>query len=757
MVTSKGGLRSPRTIHAAAVALLLLGTMAVSSQPAFAQQFIYVANAGEDTLSKIDINLNAEVARYRTWFGPAGQAGHISHPANPWAGAAPSRIAVDSAGNVYVLDRFFYNGFNPPPNPPFPATPLPPPHLPVLLKITPTGGVPGVDTSNSPVALPMKDTDGDDHIDTSEIQDKRIAWAVEVGDPGTATAVGDRGGLGRALCVDPAGNLWVGVYHTMKYYKVDSVTGATLGTAVSTGPNHRPYSCIVDAKGKLWSVDESHSLAEFDTTANQPVAKFHTHSGSNYSVSLQNACGADTRIYLPDHELGGTFIAYDPSQDLFGYGGSSNVVKFNSIAIGVDSQGNVISAEWLTGRVVKYNPSTNTVVWDTAVSPAGPTVKGTIAATDLRGLIIDAHDDVWAVHLKGNKLAKYSGFDGHLIPGTPVAVGDSPYSYSNVPPPACPCARIGDSQLTCGSAGIGTYSFMFSFTNQSPFLAPATGITLSSTQATTVTPSSFPFSNPVPPGGQATVSGTFTVANPKPGDQVCLDIRLNAGEGWCCPLQQVCFQLPECHDCAKLQAKFKCDKNGASYLELTVTNSGPATAQSVQVISTTPGVTVSPLTTVLTFPQGVPVQVPIHVSGATLGQIVNLAVNLHGPTNPRTGVYDWCCSSTVSIKVPKIFCWFDVKGEVFEDFNRNGVRDSGEGGIPGVNVTLAGERGAPRTAKTDSDGSYRFEEVETGTYRLVTQPPDGWLPTTPQSGVHTVTVGEASLGRFNFGLLRLRP
>src|SRR4051812_47212715 len=90
----------------AAVLLLALVIPRASAQP-----YIYVANAGEDTVSKIDVTTNQEVARYATWF--TSGVNHISHLGNPWAGAAPSRIARDAAGNVYVLDRFFST-----PNPP---------------------------------------------------------------------------------------------------------------------------------------------------------------------------------------------------------------------------------------------------------------------------------------------------------------------------------------------------------------------------------------------------------------------------------------------------------------------------------------------------------------------------------------------------------------------------------------------------------------------------------------------------------------
>ena len=52
---------------------------------------LWIANAAEDTVSKIDTTTGTEVARYRTWFGPSGQAGFVAHANNAFAGAAPSR------------------------------------------------------------------------------------------------------------------------------------------------------------------------------------------------------------------------------------------------------------------------------------------------------------------------------------------------------------------------------------------------------------------------------------------------------------------------------------------------------------------------------------------------------------------------------------------------------------------------------------------------------------------------------------------
>src|SRR5437764_348174 len=117
---------------------LLPAAVVVPSQAA--GPYIYVANAGEDTVSKIDVSNNTEVARYATWF-TAPDPHHIAHNNNhpvtgPFPGTfydkahqgpGPSRIARDSAGNVFVLDRFFSTTT--------PGGSTNAPHLPVLLKI----------------------------------------------------------------------------------------------------------------------------------------------------------------------------------------------------------------------------------------------------------------------------------------------------------------------------------------------------------------------------------------------------------------------------------------------------------------------------------------------------------------------------------------------------------------------------------------------------------------------------------------------
>lgn len=85
-----------------------------------------------------------------------------------------------------------------------------------------------------------------------------------------------------------------------------------------------------------------------------------------------------------------------------------------------------------------------------------------------------------------------------------------------------------------------------------------------------------------------------------------------------------------------------------------------------------------------------------------------------------------------------------IAGSVFVDRNDNGVFDSGEQPLAGVSVTLTGTdlTGAfvTRTTTTATDGSYLFEDLAPGTYRLVeTQPSryeDGQDHLGTNGGVH---------------------
>lgn len=593
-------------------------------------QFIYVANTAEATVSKIDIKTNTEVARYRTWFGPAGDP-------------KPSRIAVDAAGDVYVLNRFWTAG------------------NPVLVKILRTGGV---TTSTGPAPLPLPDLPPIGKLDQVDLSapgtDDRIAWAMEIVDPSTLNPK-----RGRALCFDLNGFLWVGIWDRNRYYKIDPLTQTVVGPAIDTKMTinnqlvtHFPYGCVVDDKGRLWSASSQSNVAQIDTRpqsqGGHKLVNILTHTSNNYGITALYGCGRKpSKIYFSDWGTGKkAYIALDPDTGAFTYGPSLSTPQ-QSFAVAVDLQGNLLSAG-KNGTLAKFDTTTGIKLWEVPPPALYPT-------TDLHGLIIDAHNEIWAVDRANDRVLKYKS-DGTFV--TKVDVGDEPYTYSNARPPNCPCAEAGKASLSCKgeNGGIGTFDWSFTLTNYSPFSGPAAtvGISSSSPGMTIVTPASpYTLPAPLPGNGQATISGTMTIVNPQPGSHVCAEIQLlGAGENhWCCPPENVCFPVPECRKCIQASAKLECGSDGKLYLYLTVTNSGPTTAPSVQVFSNTPGVTVTPSSMQWQLPAGVATTLPpFVVSGASPSQSIGLTVNVHGPVNPETGAYSWCCTATTTVVSPKLFC-----------------------------------------------------------------------------------------------------
>jgi SdrD B-like domain/Domain of unknown function DUF11 len=83
-------------------------------------------------------------------------------------------------------------------------------------------------------------------------------------------------------------------------------------------------------------------------------------------------------------------------------------------------------------------------------------------------------------------------------------------------------------------------------------------------------------------------------------------------------------------------------------------------------------------------------------------------------------------------------------GAVFEDKNGNGVKDSGEPGVPNVTITLSGVSVAggvitPKTATTDANGNYTFTGLTPGTYMLVETQPTGFSDGKDQNGTPAAT------------------
>jgi hypothetical protein len=345
---------------------------------------LWVANAGEDTMSRIDTDGDGgngcEEARYLTSYGnPAALANH-----GAFSGPAPSRTAVDTEGNVYVANRNFSGG-----------------KAPELLKIVTEGGVDRngngvIDTSSDTNGdcmitpdemLPVID-DGDGVLDIDDFQDERVVWISSFGDPND---------LGRSLCLGTDGSLWAGTYNGREYWKFNQDGVLQAGPIFTNATN---YGCAVDADGTLWGASLGSVLVELDTNTNTWTTNRSLQS--NYGIALGN-----DRVYL-----GSTLHGFNPAT-----GTTQFSVAFSGTGVAVDGDGGV----WFGTPTLRKFTTNGAGDLNTTPDCSVSTLGG-------RGPIVGKGNRIWTINLSYNSVSQYDS-DCNFISTVPV--GRSPYTYSD--------------------------------------------------------------------------------------------------------------------------------------------------------------------------------------------------------------------------------------------------------------------------------------------------------------------------------------
>lgn len=487
---------------------------------------LWIANAGERTLSKFDTTQQGaspgrELARYYTWFSNEAPTSYA------WSGPAPSRTAIDIDGNAYILNRHFDG------------------RSAVLIKILANGFIDrngngvvdsSADGNNDGVIqagemMGMLDGNSNGVIDcpTSapftgcEIEDERIAWAQRV--PDGVGAPFRTGQLGRSLCIGTDGNLWVGLYSAGAYYKVSSVDGHTLAGPIVV-PNVTPYGCLIDKDGTLWSAGLSSYLGKITNTQSNTgpygtSSFYHGGFGSNYGIALGKDAGdGHTLVYL-----GGTsysYLRFDSATNLF----STPAAMFtSSLGVNVDGSGNILVSKQ-SGGISKFSPAGG-LIYDR------PAQAGT--ASDSRGIMPDANNDIWQVHLGASKISKFKGeTEGAVSGGTALGTlptGNSPYTYSDASGFASAniTVQTGTWNITQDGGAIGTPWGTVGWSASVPTGASVTvKVRISDTQAGLQGQSFFDVSNATPfnANGRYIEAQVRLTANPQGLSPIVQDVTI---------------------------------------------------------------------------------------------------------------------------------------------------------------------------------------------------------------------------------------
>ncbi|MBT8491558.1 MAG: hypothetical protein KJO07_00750, partial [Deltaproteobacteria bacterium] len=365
--------------------------------------FLWIANSGEGTVSKIDTRTGQEVARYPSVVksngrlivgdcnGAGGDKGCDASKVPNWDASGglgnnnPSRTAIDAFGDCWVGNRAHSGGVTGEQS-----------------TATKFFNNTGVDPENIAADIPAaasdcRDFDGDGTITTSRDingdgkidigatganqeffpDDECVAATVMLGEQLTAssTAAG-----ARALAIDAGGfnvdfggpdpnnpgNAWVGMFQESAFYRVTlGFTGNTpvastarvpetgTITSVTGATDFKPYGAAIDSKGVVWAPSRG---------ADDELVAFRSDSADFGDLAL-------------------TFVPEDTNDYVYG------VPSGNNYGIVIDLEDRIWLGGWTSQHVTRYDPE---------AALGSRWTQWPVNDGRVRGMAIDVNGYVWA-------------------------------------------------------------------------------------------------------------------------------------------------------------------------------------------------------------------------------------------------------------------------------------------------------------------------------------------------------------------------
>jgi streptogramin lyase len=396
--------------------------------------FLWVANAGEGTVSKLDTVTGKEVGRYASVTHAAlvdvMGVGAGSLPA--WGGVhSPSRTAIDYHGNCWVGNRAFGT-------------------QPSATKIF-NDLADCQDRNGDGLKNTSQDLNGNGVIEMGTAEflgeaDECIAFTVIAGISSVPDYVG-----ARAIAIDAGiepgdpGNAWVGVFSEQAFYQLDGATGALVKRVPATGGlGVTPYGATIDSSGTLWAPHGccgANGIISINTITGavgpikyQPSTYCPDGGTGYYGGSYGIAADATGNVWLGGWPCAAVF-RYSPATDAWaviqipGYFGAGWGVR----GVGADALGNMWAAvhmiNWTEGAVARFDSATATFtgIWD---------IVGTVPV----GTAADFDGAIWTVNGSTNNASRLyidptssepapNPATGNVVDVFPV--GSAPYTYSD--------------------------------------------------------------------------------------------------------------------------------------------------------------------------------------------------------------------------------------------------------------------------------------------------------------------------------------
>lgn len=344
---------------------------------------LWVANSGENTISKIDTETGKEAARYSICGNP-------------------SRTAVDQAGDCWVGCRA--DG-----------------------KVAKIALEPSEckDNNNNGKIDTSTDLNGDGKITGAEMlpngQDECVLLVVKP----------DSTNLARAVAVDKDNHAWVGYWDTRKVYRLNSTTGAVMTTVdFSSVTTARPYGFAIDKKGRLWVSMRDGSppaLGMIDLNSFPLTPKvWGTPGGHNtYGIAVDS--------------LGGVWIASGENKSVSRFTPDTQAWKTVSLSQYPNTRGIAASTDGLV-YVGHHNYNTScdggmdhyVSVMDAASGNFVEVINTATGNNNMGpvGMAIDFSDNLWAINQCASSATKIDRKTKQVIGHYPT--GSQPYTYSDM-------------------------------------------------------------------------------------------------------------------------------------------------------------------------------------------------------------------------------------------------------------------------------------------------------------------------------------